>query len=290
MTHVTRLGFALLLGLPGCSKGSAYERSASSPPSEAYDGEATVYDFSDEAVPEIAMAAPSDAAVDADFAPEEPQPITVAQGEIAAPRRAEAPKKTSSTAPDTGEPAVAKPDPEQDSRYIVYTAAMTIAVFDLAEALAIAERFPDTFGGYLSSLSGGAVILRVPAAKLRPAMDALAELGNVEQRSLTAQEVTAEFVDIESRIRALTETHAQLLTLLSQARNVEEALEVRAALDRINGELEVLKGRMRHLSNLIAFSTLHITFIERGPHDIVPTSNDPFPWVDRLGVEATEWR
>ena len=37
-------------------------------------------------------------------------------------------------------------------------------------------------------------------------------------------------------------------------------------------------------------TTLTVTLIERGPQDNIPTSNDPFRWVDSLGVEATEWR
>ena len=47
---------------------------------------------------------------------------------------------------------------------------------------------------------------------------------------------------------------------------------------------------MRQLKNMIAFSTLSLTLRERGPHTPTPSSNDPFPWVNDLGVESTEWR
>ena len=96
--------------------------------------------------------------------------------------------------------------------------------------------------------------------------------------------------DVESRIAALEKTHAQLLDLLGKARNVQEALEVRRSLDEIAMELEVLKGRMRKLQNMISFSTLTLSMVERGPHMPTPTSNDPFHWVDGLGVESTEWK
>lgn len=187
------------------------------------------------------------------------------------------------------EPAVTVPEIDPGDRYLVYTAEMTISVFDLDRALGEAEHLPDAFGGYVSQLGDGFLVLRIPSARLRPAMEHLARLGTVESRSLQAQEVTAEFVDLQSRIRALEETQTQLLSLLGKARTVEEALHVRSTLDRINGELEVLKGRLRQLGNLIAYSTLHLRLVERGPHDTISTSNDPFPWVDRLGVEATEW-
>ena len=188
------------------------------------------------------------------------------------------------------EPAVAHDEQDADSRYIVYTANMRIAVFNLDEAMRKAEGLPDKYGGYLASMQKGHVVLRVPSKQLRTVMAELAEYGTVEARNLQAQDVTAEFTDVESRIRALEETQKQLLELLSQARNVQEALQVRQALDQINTELEVLEGRMRQLRNQITYSTLTLSMYERGPHDPTPSSNDPFPWVNSLGVESTEYR
>ena len=115
-------------------------------------------------------------------------------------------------------------------------------------------------------------------------------LGNVEGRSLQAMDVTAEYVDLESRIKVLKDTQEQLLSLLKKAKTVEEALHVRRALDEITMQLEVALGRMRQLQNMISFSTLTVDLLERGPNTPIPSSNDPFPWVDTLGIEATEWR
>lgn len=47
---------------------------------------------------------------------------------------------------------------------------------------------------------------------------------------------------------------------------------------------------MRQLSELIDFSTLTLLFSQRGPDYDLPSSNDPFSWVDELGLEATEYR
>jgi hypothetical protein len=120
-------------------------------------------------------------------------------------------------------------------------------------------------------------------------MDELGRLGVVEARSLQARDVSEEYVDLTTRIRVLRETQQQLLDLLRTARNVEEALKVRASLDAITMELEQAMGRLRLLESLIGFSTLTVRMSLRGPQNAVPSSNDPFPWVDNLGVEATEW-
>lgn len=187
------------------------------------------------------------------------------------------------------EPAVADADPHP-GRHIIYTATMQISVFNLEDAMARAEAMPGKYGGYVQNMSGAYFVMRIPSGKLRTAMDEIAGLGVVDNRTLDAQDVTEEFLDIETRIAVLEGTHKQMLELLTKARTVEEALHVRQALDQITMELEVLKGRLRRLESLTEFSTLTLNLLERGPHTGMPSSNDPFPWVDQLGVEATEWK
>lgn len=193
---------------------------------------------------------------------------------------------------EPGEPAIAKPDnPSLDhGRQIIYVAGMQISVYNRESAMATVEALPDKLGGWIHMRNENQVVLRLPAHRLKPAMAQLSTLGVVEARTLQAQDVTAEYVDLESRIKVMRETQTQLLELLGKAKTVEEALHVRKALDQVTMELEVALGRMRQLSDLIAYSTLTVTLVERGPQDNIPTSNDPFRWVDSLGVEATEWR
>ncbi len=199
---------------------------------------------------------------------------------------------TADAAPGDAEPQKADEQPPEadEGRHIIYTAGMRIAVFNLADAVATAESIPERHGGYVQSMSNNQVVLRIPSKNLRTVMTSLAGYGNVEQRWLNSQDVTAEYTDLESRLKALEKTHAQLLDLLGKARTVEEALKVREALDRVSAELEVLKGRLRQLDNMTTYSTLTLDFYERGPHTPTPSSNDPFPWVDGLGVENTEWK
>ena len=216
-----------------------------------------------------------------------------ANAELAAPPppAAGSASPTATTAdPATPQKAIEQQDPEIAARHIVYTAAMTISVFNLEDTMAKAEAIPETYGGYISQMNSGHLVLRIPSKHLRSAMEDFGKFGNVENRSLQAMDVTAQFTDVESRIRALEETHKQLLELLSKARTVSEALQVRQTLDSIATELEVLKGQMRQMQNQISYSTLTVGLYERGPHTPTPSSNDPFPWVNDLGVEATEWK
>ena len=149
---------------------------------------------------------------------------------------------------------------------------------------------PERYGGWIHYRDAARVIMRVPAQHLKTVMATVSELGIVEAKTLRADDVTAEFTDLEARIKILEETEAHLLKLLAKAKTVEDSLHVRRALDQVSMELELARGRMRALSESIAFSTLTIDLTQRGPEVETPTSNDPFGWVDDLGTEATEFR
>ncbi|MFV8752468.1 DUF4349 domain-containing protein [Nannocystaceae bacterium ST9] len=213
-----------------------------------------------------------------------------------APARPKPPKDPpADVAPIPAEPVEPKPDTQpspapKHGRQIIYTASLGIGVYDLARAMVAAEALPERYGGWIHMRTEGQLIMRLPADALRKAMDELGELGIVQTRSLQAEDVTAEYVDLESRIKVLKDTQAQLLALLEKAKTVEEALHVRRALDDVTLELEAALGRQRQLTNLISFSTLTVYLYELGPTQPIPSSNDPFPWVDELGVETTEWR
>ncbi len=301
---------ALLLTalLPGC-KAKDYSR-APSAGGEAYEeayademamegdaGGAAVYDFEDDNV-DGEILSPEGANISS-----RSRSRTASLGSFKRERSADAPPSpapqkakpvaTNETKSEPAEPATKpaeEPEPEQHARQVIYTADMTIGVFDVEESMKAAERTLTALGGYVQSMSRGVLVMRVPAGSLRELMDAYAEFGVVEARRLQARDVTDEYVDLKSRIRVLRETRDQLASLLRKAHNVEQALAIRAELDRVNMELERAEARLRVLRSLIAYSTLTLNLVERGPHVDTPSSNDPFPWADELGVEATEWR
>lgn len=290
-----RAGLALLLALLGGATGCAKKMA-----SESSYGD--YYDYSGGDAGGAAPMATGGVAMDMDMAVEREEMAPARESrrerrasrkDMAAPGAPPAPPAEPGAVPATGEgggePAVADDGPDV-GRHIIYTASMQVSVFNLKDATERAEAMPNKYGGYVQNMSGSYFVLRIPSAKLRTVMDEIAGLGIVDARTLDAQDVTEEFLDIETRITVLEGTQKQMLELLTKARTVEEALQVRQALDSITMELEVLKGRLRRLESLTEFSTLTLNLVERGPHTTMPSSNDPFPWVDELGVEATEWK
>jgi hypothetical protein len=197
---------------------------------------------------------------------------------------------TSESKPAPSEPDASEPSEQAlDARQIIYTATLLLAVYELDAAIAFAEDVPRRHGGWIQARYDYSITLRVPAEQLEVVMVELATLGDVLGKTLQADDVTAQYTDLEARIEVLEQLVEQLELLLAQAKTVEESLKVRQELERVRIELETAKAQMRSLAESIAFSTLTVSFSQRGPTEL-PSSNDPFPWVDQLGVESTEFR
>ncbi|MCH9682079.1 MAG: DUF4349 domain-containing protein [Deltaproteobacteria bacterium] len=289
----TGLLFALLLSTVGCKKAamgdSMYEANYDDyGAGDGYGG------YEEEEMARASMAPMEDSD---GFGSRRRERVSRKSSKRSAPAAAAPPSDTGGDAPPPavdGEPGEPEPtndeQPQDSARHIIYTATMQVSVFNVADAMERAESLPAKYGGFIQNMSSNYLVIRIPSANLRSAMDDLGGLGVVDNRTLDAQDVTEEYLDIQTRIDVLESTQKQMMELLTKARTVEEALKVRQALDQITMELEVLKGRLRRLADLVSFSTLTLSLVERGPHNITPSSNDPFPWVDQLGVEATEWK
>jgi Domain of unknown function (DUF4349) len=160
---------------------------------------------------------------------------------------------------------------------IIQTAAVRLVVkrngFDQAveEARAIAGGL----GGFVVSSSEsrdpgaktttGTLTLRVPQTAYATAMGRLGDLGKVAGREESGQDVSAEFVDLESRKRHLEAVETQLLKLLQRADDVPAALAVQAKLDDVQRQLEEVRGRLRYLDDQTAFATINLALREQAP-------------------------
>lgn len=192
--------------------------------------------------------------------------------------------------PEAEEAIATDPIPDDFARQVIYTGTMQLAVYNLATAKEEVEALVVEAGGYVQSLRAQTMVLRIPAGDFRAVAATIGKLGRVESQEFEAQDVTEDFYDMQTRIEVLRRTQTQLLSLLDKARTVSDALEVRRELDKVTLELEAILGRQRVLAAQIRFSALSLGLEERIPRLDVPSTNDPFPWVDEIGVEGTAWR
>jgi len=114
-------------------------------------------------------------------------------------------------------------------------------------------------------LTSGRITIRVPAEKFEFVLNEVKSLGTVLSVSMSGQDVTEEYVDLESRLRNLQAQEKVLLDLMEKSKTVKDSIEVQRELSNVQGEIEVLKGRLNYLDNMISFSTIDVYLTEPSP-------------------------
>ncbi|HYK01879.1 MAG TPA: DUF4349 domain-containing protein [Thermoanaerobaculia bacterium] len=154
-------------------------------------------------------------------------------------------------------------------RMIVRSAELRVIVSDTSKAVAEATRAAEAVGGYVAGshiwregeLLRARLTLRVPSDKLSPALAQLRALAKrVENETVSSEDVSEEFVDLEARVRNLEATEEELRQLLvvarQNSRKASDVLEVHTQLTQIRGQIEQVRGRMRYLSQVAAMSAI----------------------------------
>ena len=129
------------------------------------------------------------------------------------------------------------------------------------------------YNGYVASsseatvderASEGTLTIRVPADQFDAARRDLAGLGKVEHQELGGQDVTAQIVDYDARIRSLQAQEQSLSGLLGRARTVGEVLEVQGQLFNVRQQIEQLQAERSNLDAQAAMATITATVFEPG--------------------------
>ncbi|MEG4230026.1 DUF4349 domain-containing protein [Microcoleus sp. N9_B2] len=103
------------------------------------------------------------------------------------------------------------------------------------------------------------VEIRVPQERLETTLQALAKLGNVENRSLTAEDVTDQLVDSEARLRNLRKSEEMVLKIMERSGSVGDVLKAAQELSNIRESIERIDAQLKSLRNQVAYSTISLT-------------------------------
>jgi len=134
-------------------------------------------------------------------------------------------------------------------------------------------------GGYEthSSTSGskihtGRITIRVPARAFRRAMDAIEGIAHVHvtAESVTGQDVSQQFVDLQARLVNLEAQEKVLLRLMDRAETISESIRVENYLQQVEFQIEDVQGRMLYLQNRTSMSTITVALHEAGKKPAPP--------------------
>lgn len=133
-------------------------------------------------------------------------------------------------------------------------------------------------GGYILSsqaalnngIKNATITIAVQAAQYETALRRLRQIAIEVRRELsTGQDVTGEYVDLDSKLKNLQATADRIRSFLKDAKTVDEALTINQQLSDVEGQIEQVKGRMNYLSGRAAFSTITVNLFQK--FDATPT-------------------
>ncbi len=175
-------------------------------------------------------------------------------------------------------------------RQVITTGYVTITVADPLDAATEAIRITESVGGRVDGRSeyaprggdkGSATLtLRLPAANLTATLEKLKVLGEVQEVSLNATDVTMQVQDLDARITALSASVDRLIGLLATATDTDTLIQLETAISDRQGELESLKSQQRYLDDQVSLSTVTLNLVSE---QVVPDA-EPVTFLD--GVVA----
>ncbi|KAB8141302.1 DUF4349 domain-containing protein [Chloroflexia bacterium SDU3-3] len=159
---------------------------------------------------------------------------------------------------------------QQTERMVIKTATMTVQVNDLD---AVAQQVLTQVGGMggfiVDSQTSGTddyrrvvVRIRVPSDRFDALLEQIKSASvKVSDLGIKGQDVTEEYVDLESHKKTLTATRDRLLELLAKSQTVEDTLKVNEALNEYQAQIDEIEGRMKYLSQSASLSTVDLTLM-----------------------------
>ncbi|MEK3915068.1 DUF4349 domain-containing protein [Paenibacillus sp. FSL H7-0331] len=181
-------------------------------------------------------------------------------------------------------------------RKIIYKANITMQVDKYEEAQAKIESAVSQAGGYILQFNenennyekSGMFIIKVPANGFQSLMKQLETINPSAKKNMQGQDVSEEFVDLTSRLKAKQVVESRLIAFMEKASKTDELLAFSNELGKVQEEIERIKGRMRYLEQNVSYSTIEVRLAQKLGSAAVIQANDRGPLFQRMASALNE--
>ncbi|MBN1146774.1 MAG: DUF4349 domain-containing protein [Anaerolineales bacterium] len=161
-------------------------------------------------------------------------------------------------------------------RIVIKNASLTLVVDDPSKSMSAISQLADEMKGfvvsanmYMQELDSGAqvpranITIRIPAEQLNAALSRIKSESDQDplSESISSQDVTSEYVDLQSRLRNLENTEAQLSEIMGSATKTEDVLSVYNRLVEIREQIELTKGQIKYYEESAALSAIDVDLL-----------------------------
>lgn len=158
-------------------------------------------------------------------------------------------------------------------RKMIWTGNVEFQVKDLDASTKQINAITKQYDAFVSGMNmyssnyelSNSISIRVKSERFSDLLSAL-QTESIHTRSIqvNSNDVTEEFVDINSRLKTKREVRERFITVLNtKTGNVADILEAERSIGKITEEIEAMEGRLRYLSDQVALSTIHVRIFQK---------------------------
>jgi hypothetical protein len=163
----------------------------------------------------------------------------------------------------------------QVERIVIKNADLAIVVSDVEGRMKNIQVMAEQMGGFVVSsnlyksytnnnieVPEAQVVVRVPSEKLDDAIEQIKkDAVDVQNENKSGQDVTAEYVDLQSRLKNLEAAEAQLDEILKTATETEDVVNVFNQLVYYREQIELVKGQIKYYDEAASLSAVSVRII-----------------------------
>jgi hypothetical protein len=160
-------------------------------------------------------------------------------------------------------------------RLVIQNADLAIVVSDVKGRMKNIQVLAQNMGGFVVSsnlyqnytndyveVPEAQIVIRVPAEKLEAALDQIKkDVVEVQNETRSGQDVTAEYVDLKSRLKNYEAAEVQLEEIMKNATKTEDVVSVFNQLVYYREQIELVKGQMKYYEEAAALSAISVRIV-----------------------------
>jgi len=156
---------------------------------------------------------------------------------------------------------------ESADRLIIQDTSLSLQVKDVSKTIVEIEESTKNFGGFLissnlskpESAASGSISIRIPEEKRKEALNSFKNMAvKVVSESVFGNDVTDQYIDIESRLEVLNKTKIKYEEILQKAEKVTDLLAVQQQLTNLQSQIDSLKGQQKYYEQSAKLSKIVI--------------------------------
>lgn len=155
---------------------------------------------------------------------------------------------------------------ENSGRKLIKEVTMTVETETFDDFLVEMERKINENGGYKEryTVNGNnnnryaEVTIRIPRAQLDAFLKVIEGTSNITYRHETVDDVTLQYVDLESHKKMLYAEQERLLEFMSRAEKIEDVITLESRLTEVQYQIESMESQLRTFNNQIEYSTIYL--------------------------------